>query len=328
MRGILEPVSPAATLVEALEPIRTDPTRAAVLLDIDGTLAPIVRHAEDAHVPESTRTLLIDISRRYRLVGCVSGRRAAVARQIVAIGTISYVGNHGGELLRPGAAGPELDPALERWTEAIRRFAAGSYTPALQRARVRSEDKGAIVAFHWRGAPDEVAAQEAVAKVAELAEAEGLAVHWGRKVLEVRPPVSFDKGLGVSRLLAGTPIRAAVYVGDDRTDLDAFRALRSLGESGEPLGGPLRRGGLGGGAGGARRRRGPVGGGDCRSPRTAGGAALGAPHRAFRRLSQDDRSAERRRGDGAGAGHGAGGGRQIGRLTGADRHRLVGPGGR
>ncbi len=101
--AILEVVSPAAVLVEALEPLRSDPAHAAVLFDIDGTLAPIVRHAADAHVPEATRTLLIEISKRYRLVGCVSGRRAATARQIVAIGSIAYIGNHGGELLRPGA---------------------------------------------------------------------------------------------------------------------------------------------------------------------------------------------------------------------------------
>ena len=62
MRAILEAVSAAAPLVEALEPIRSDPTRAAVLLDIDGTLAPIVRHAADAHVPEATRSLLIEIA--------------------------------------------------------------------------------------------------------------------------------------------------------------------------------------------------------------------------------------------------------------------------
>ena len=81
MRGILDSVSPAATLVEALEPIRSEPSRAAVLLDIDGTLAPIVRHADDAHVPEATRTLLIEIANRYGVVGCVSGRRASTARR-------------------------------------------------------------------------------------------------------------------------------------------------------------------------------------------------------------------------------------------------------
>jgi trehalose 6-phosphate phosphatase len=232
-------VSPAATLVEALEPLRSAPAHAAVLLDIDGTLAPIVRHATDAHVPEATRTLLIEISKRYRLVGCVSGRRAATARQIVAIGSIAYVGNHGGELLRPGATTPELDPDLTAWSQRVRAFAERVYTPEHQRARVRSEDKDAIAAFHWRGAPDEQAAAALVQKIAERAEDEGFAVHWGRMVLEVRPPVALDKGLGVSALLQsvvdrdhGPPIKSALYVGDDSTDIDAFRALRALVDAG------------------------------------------------------------------------------------------------
>jgi trehalose 6-phosphate phosphatase len=268
MSAILVFVSPAATLVEALEPIRSDPTRAAVLLDIDGTLAPIVRHAADAHVPEATRTLLIEIAKRYRLVGCVSGRRATTARQIVSIGTIAYVGNHGGELLRPGATSPELDPDVAAWTARVRAFAARAYSPEHQRLRVRSEDKDAIAAFHWRGAPDEEAAAAAVREIALRAQDEGLAVHWGRKVLEVRPPVGLDKGLGVTALLrpsfdgageagdgasegegssgvteagagvggsegaSGRELDAAVYVGDDTTDLDAFRGLRALVRSG------------------------------------------------------------------------------------------------
>src|SRR5271165_6880072 len=196
MRAILDIVSTAATLVEALEPIRADPTHAAVLLDIDGTLAPIVRHAADAHVPEATRTLLIEIAGRYGLVGCVSGRRSTIARQIVAIGTIAYVGNHGGELLRPRATSPEVDPALAEWTARIHAFSERVYCPRLERMRVRLEDKGAIAAFHWRGAPDEPSAAAAVEEIARQAAEEGLVVHRGRKVLEVRPPVALDKGLG------------------------------------------------------------------------------------------------------------------------------------
>jgi trehalose 6-phosphate phosphatase len=227
-------VSPAATLVEALEPLRSDPSNSAVLLDIDGTLAPIVRHATDAHVPEATRTLLIEIAKRYRLVACVSGRRAASARQVVSIGSIAYVGNHGGELLRAGATQPEVDPQLATWTERVRAFAARVYTPEHQRLRVRVEDKHTIAAFHWRGAPDEAAAAAAVCEIAASAEQQGLAVHWGRKVLEVRPPVVLDKSIGVVALLNGSApaFGAALYVGDDTTDLDAFRGLRALVEDG------------------------------------------------------------------------------------------------
>jgi trehalose 6-phosphate phosphatase len=232
MRGILKTVSPAATLVEALEPIRADPGRGAVLLDIDGTLAPIVRHAADAHVPEATRTLLIEIAKRYRLVGCVSGRRAATARQIVAIGTLAYVGNHGGELLRPGATRPVVNPELAAWTPRVREFAARALSADVERLRVRGEDKEVIAAFHWRGAPDERAAERAVGEIAERAEEEGFVVHWGRKVLEVRPPVTLDKAIGIALLLRDAPVAAAIYVGDDATDLDAFRGMRELVQAG------------------------------------------------------------------------------------------------
>jgi trehalose 6-phosphate phosphatase len=225
-------VSPALTLEQALEPLRADPRRAAVLLDVDGTLAPIVRHADDAHVPETTRTLLITVSRAYGAVACVSGRRAAIARRIVSIGSISYVGNHGGELLRAGRTEPEIAPEFAKGGERVRTFAAAAWEDErLTHLRVRGEDKGEIAAFHWRGAPDEDAAEAAVRELAQRAQDAGLAVHWGRKVLEVRPAVHVDKGAGIAWLLDGPDlahVANAVYVGDDTTDLDAFRGLRGL----------------------------------------------------------------------------------------------------
>jgi trehalose 6-phosphate phosphatase len=222
-------VSNTVPLADALAPLRADPARSAVLLDVDGVLAPIVRHAEDAHVPEPTRTLLIAIARRYGLVACVTGRQAAIARRIVSLGTITYVGNHGAEILRGGATEVELDPEVAAWAQRVRDFAARALEDeTLRRLRVRGEDKDVIAAFHWRGAPDEDAAERAVRTIAERAEAQGLVTHWGRKVLEVRPPVRLDKGRGVEHLLADAGLDAGVYVGDDRTDLDAFAGLRRL----------------------------------------------------------------------------------------------------
>jgi trehalose 6-phosphate phosphatase len=215
-------------MTEVLSPLRSDSAAAAVLLDIDGTLAPIVEHASDACVPEATRQLLIQLVKRYRLVACISGRRASEARAMVAIGAISYLGSHGAELLRAGWTEAKLDPSVADWERRIRAFAAAEDTPELHRRRVRLEDKAAIVAFHWRGAPDEDAALKAVQAVAQRAQAGGLVTHWGRKVLEVRPPVRIDKGAGVRSLLAEVDVDSAIYIGDDTTDLDAFRALADL----------------------------------------------------------------------------------------------------
>jgi trehalose 6-phosphate phosphatase len=215
-------------VVEALEPLRADPSRTAILLDIDGTLAPIVRYADDAHVPEATRALLIEIARRYGVVACVSGRRASDARRIVSIGTISYIGSHGTELLRSGGTEPILDPAVRDWGRRIQEFGREADTAELRRLRVRIEDKASIVAFHWRGAPDEEAARGAIDAIAGRAEQSGLRTHWGRKVLEVRPPVRMDKGAGIVSFLEDAELDAAMYVGDDATDLDAFRGLGEL----------------------------------------------------------------------------------------------------
>ena len=226
-------MSAATTLADLVAPLRADPSRSAVLLDVDGTLAPIVRHAADAAVPEPTRLRLIEIAKRYAVTACVTGRRATDARRIVSIGSIAYIGNHGGEVLRPGATRPEVDPELDDWSRRVHQFASSVDTPELTRLRVRIEDKAAIAAFHWRGAPDESAAQAAVRRLADRAEAAGLAVQWGRKVLEVRPPVPLDKGIGVRALLSGAGVRAALYVGDDATDLDAFRALAEMAQAGE-----------------------------------------------------------------------------------------------
>ncbi len=225
----------SALLSEALAPLRASPERTAILLDIDGTLAPIVDNAADAHVPETTRQLLIAIANKYGLMACVSGRRASEARAMVSIGAISYIGSHGAELLRAGWTEAVLDKGLEEWVRRIQEFGREADTADVRKLRVRLEDKGAIVAFHWRGARDEEGARAAIDAIAQRAQAAGLATHWGRKVLEVRPPVKINKGAGIISFLndAGEGIDAALYVGDDTTDLDAFRALRELLDEGK-----------------------------------------------------------------------------------------------
>lgn len=225
-------MSTTASLAELVAPLRADPTGAAILLDVDGTLAPITRHPSDAAVPESTRTRLSAVAEQYGLVACVSGRRATDARRIVSIGRLTYIGNHGIELLPPGASEPELSADMQAWARQVQGFAAEEDTPELSRLRIRLEDKAAIAGFHWRGAPNEAAAHAVAHEIAARAEAAGFATHWGRKVLEVRPPVTFDKGAGIEALLRGTAISAALYAGDDATDLDAFAALARMVDAG------------------------------------------------------------------------------------------------
>jgi trehalose 6-phosphate phosphatase len=226
------PEAQVETIAETLRPITENPSDAAVLCDIDGTLAPIVERAEDAAVPEATSRLLGRLARRYRVVACISGRGAAEARRIVGVGGIAYAGSHGAELLLPGQQQAVLVPAFDTWKDRVHEFALGKDSAALRMMRVRIEDKGAIVAFHWRGARDEAAALTAVQGIAGEAESAGLLTHWGRKVLEIRPPVPIDKGQAVRELVRRAPVRTALFGGDDATDLDAFDALKELREEG------------------------------------------------------------------------------------------------
>jgi trehalose 6-phosphate phosphatase len=194
---------PLAALAEA-------PKRAAILLDVDGTLAPIAPRPDDARVPEEARAEVRRLAGTYALVACISGRTGADAQRLVGVDGVRYVGSHG----------LELEPEAADWRDRIRSFAAGVDWPV--------EDKELTVSFHYRDAEDEEAALSRLEEVAERARREGLVPRFGRKVLEIRPPVTADKGTAVQHLLAEADLQRALYAGDDTTDLDAFRALDGL----------------------------------------------------------------------------------------------------
>jgi trehalose 6-phosphate phosphatase len=186
------------------------PADAAVLLDVDGTLAPIVARPELASVPEETRAEVRRLSGRYALVACISGRTGEDARRLVGVDGPVYVGVHGLELVADA----------EHWRGPLHEFAASVDWPV--------EDKGLAVVFHYRGVAGEEAALERLRDVAADARELGLVAQFGRKVLEVRPPVEADKGTAVRALLADRGLQRALYAGDDTTDLDAFRGLDGL----------------------------------------------------------------------------------------------------
>jgi trehalose 6-phosphate phosphatase len=197
--------------VDALARIAAEPAEAALFLDIDGVLAPIVERPEDARVPEETRRELERLGERYALVACVTGRPSEVAREIVGVDALTYVGEHG----------LELDPEARKWADRIRGF-------AIEVPWVDVEAKPLSVAFHYRSAPDTEEARAQLEAVAAGALDLGFRTRWGRMVLEVLPPVDASKGTAVRHLLDTSGLRRALYAGDDTTDLDGFAALDGL----------------------------------------------------------------------------------------------------
>ncbi len=195
---------------DPLHVLASEPGRAAILLDVDGTLAPIVAQPEHALIPDETRTELARLAARYALVACVSGRPGAEVERLLGVPGVAIVGEHG----------LELEPEAAVWAERIRQFARGVDWP--------SEPKPLSASFHFRRADDEAAARAYLTRVAEEAAAAGLVPRWGRMVLEVRPPVDAHKGTAVRTLVARAGVRRALYAGDDRTDVDAFGGLDGL----------------------------------------------------------------------------------------------------
>ena len=196
--------------MDALTTLAAEPERAALFLDVDGTLAPIVDDPDESEVPRGTQRELERLRERYGLVACVSGRSGQRAKEIVGVDGLTYVGEHG----------LELDPAAEEWAPRIHAFAATAGWPA--------EDKPLSAAFHYRTATDQDAARRMLEGVERAARAEGFRTRWGRLVLEVLPPLATSKGTAVRRLLAVNGLERGLYAGDDTTALDGFAALDSL----------------------------------------------------------------------------------------------------
>ncbi|MFY9578512.1 MAG: trehalose-phosphatase, partial [Gaiellaceae bacterium] len=139
------------------------PERTAILLDVDGALAPIVPRPEDARVPSETQDELRRLHGRYALVACISGRAGKDAQRVVGVPELVYVGNHG----------LELDPAAAAWAGRLQRFLVETNWP-------RTENKRLSAALHYRDAEDEEVAKAALDEIAASAEAQGFVARYGR----------------------------------------------------------------------------------------------------------------------------------------------------
>jgi trehalose 6-phosphate phosphatase len=203
----------AATTDSLLARLASDPQRAGLFLDFDGVLAPIVPRPEEAALPVESAGVLRRLVARYRLVSIVSGRAGDDVRSRVDVDGIVYVGSHG----------LELTPEADRWRTTLATFAADALWPPAQ-----TELKGLGVSFHYRGRADEHEATRELDAIANEARERGLVARYGRKILEVLPPVDANKGTAVRRLLAEHGLRRALAAGDDTTDIDSFRALDGL----------------------------------------------------------------------------------------------------
>jgi trehalose-phosphatase len=201
----------------------------AIFLDYDGTLTPIVSHPEKAFLSDSTRQTLRALATQAP-VAILSGRALEDVRKRVAIDGIVYAGSHGFDIAGPRRLrrqeAIEFLPALDAAEKELREKLAGIAGALIERKRFS-------IAAHYRKVNEndlpklERAVSEVVAQHRELRRMEG------KKVYELLPYTDWDKGKAVLWLLERLGLERAgmrpIYIGDDRTDEDAFRALQQRG---------------------------------------------------------------------------------------------------
>lgn len=204
---------------------------ACVFTDIDGTLSPIVTDPAAATVPDTTRAALQALAERLSIVA-LTGRSVADARRIIGLDMVVYSGNHGAEWWEDGVA--SVEPAAAAYIPRVREIAEavenGIDTPG-----VLLEEKGASLSVHYRNTQKPEAARRDILGFLE-AHAEGMAIHEGKMVVEVRPPVWLSKGEAVRSFIRRKGLASALVLGDDRTDAEAFAVVREVRQAGEVRG--------------------------------------------------------------------------------------------
>lgn len=218
--------------------LRRDAGRMLVALDFDGTLAPIVRRPEDAVLLEAAEAPVLRLAERAdTVVAIVSGRGLADVRDRLDLPELYYAGNHGFEIEGPGLE--QIHPSAQEARPALQ-AAIAELEPALaEEPGVEIEDKRFTLSIHYRRAEREGAEQRVRDAVDAHCRRPGLRVTEGKKVFEVRPDVDWHKGRATTFLLdalakeddAGEEGASfpAIFIGDDRTDEDAFEVVRERG---------------------------------------------------------------------------------------------------
>jgi len=201
--------------------------------DIDGTLSPIVDTPDTAAVTPLCRRYLREIRRRVEVVAAISGRAPKVARRLVGLEDLIYIGNHGLSWWQQGREETlaEAAPYETRVRDARKDLAVRLNLPGLL-----LEDKGPILALHYRLCADPQAAREAILDALVPWKKQGMRIREGRLVFELGPPLDIHKGTALARLMETYRLGSVLYLGDDLTDVDAFKVLRRWREEGKVSG--------------------------------------------------------------------------------------------
>ena len=207
-------------------------SRFGLITDVDGTISPIVDVPDEAQVTPQNLKLLAALRAQLTLTAVVSGRSAKDVYQRIGLPGVVYIGNHGMEQWQDGEV--IVSPTVVTYRSNLE--AAIPEIKQLLVAGMRFEDKGATLSVHYRQTndPNQIA-ERLNPSFQSIAEKHGLHLTQGRMVFEFRPPVKIDKGTAFEDLVNKHQLDAAIYLGDDTTDVAVFFTARRLRESDQCL---------------------------------------------------------------------------------------------
>jgi len=195
------------------------------MTDVDGTISKTAPTPQEAEVSPLCRQYLSILCKHLTLVAAISGRPAIEAKNMIKIDRMVYIGNHG----------------LERWAEGHSQLAKGvkdyskvikavieELTRLLSIEGIRIENKGITATIHYRLCPNpEAAMRDILVALENSIQAKSLRILPGRMAINLLPPVEVNKGTVVSELIQEYNLQGGIYLGDDLTDIDAFRAIHA-----------------------------------------------------------------------------------------------------
>lgn len=218
--------------LEYLETFKNDPST-AILTDIDGTISKIAQTPEEAVVTDSMRKELVKLKEKFQLVVVISGRSVLNAREMVGVEGLLYVGNHGLEFLKNNEL--HMLPEVAKYLPKIKKTYTNLECGSLSRLNgLIFENKGICFSIHYRLSDNPENVRDKILKtVQDDPQCRELKISEGRQLVELKPPVSCDKGTILNNIMEEYNLEKIIYLGDDITDANAFNKIKELEREGK-----------------------------------------------------------------------------------------------
>jgi len=196
-----------------------------LITDFDGTISETAPTPQEAEVSPLCRQYLSALCNQLALVAAISGRPAIEVRDMVKIDGMVYIGNHGLERWSGGLS--EFPREAQNYFEVVK-AAIEELTPLLSIEGISIQDKGITATIHYRLCPDPQSAEKDILSALENSpHARRLQIMQEKMAIDLLPPVKVNKGTATLDLIQRYNLQGGIYLGDDQTDFDAFRAIRS-----------------------------------------------------------------------------------------------------